>query len=227
MKIFSLLILSLLLAGWSGVAQSREIGAAAIVKNSVTGKLGGTLRSLRRGSDVFHRELISTSRRSMTRLKFLDNTRFTIGANSSVRLSSFVYDPARRRGKIAFNALKGAFRFISGKAKSSDYRIKTPLASTGVRGTVIDGYIDSRRRFDLLILRKGAMVVCGAGKCVNASRPGTYVLVKMNGNVATGKWAGSLKALIKKHMYKIFPGANKASTNAVLREFDNSFRYIR
>jgi len=92
---------------------------------------------------------------------------------------------------------------------------------------VIDGYVDSRRRFDLLILRKGAMMVCGAGKCVNASRPGTYVLVKRNGNVATGRWGGSLRALIKKHMYRIFPAANKASTNAVLREFDQAFRYIR
>ncbi len=221
------MILPVLLIGWPGTAPANEIGAAAIVKNSVTGKIGGTLRKLRRGSDVFHRELISTSRRSMTHLKFLDNTRFTIGANSSVRLSSFVYDPRRRRGKIAFNAVKGAFRFISGEARYSDYRIKTPLASTGVRGTIIDGYVDSRRRFDLIILRKGAMRVCGAGKCISANRPGTYVLVKMNGNVATGRWGGSLKTLIKKHMYKIFPAANKASTNTVLREFDLSFGTLR
>jgi len=227
MRIIFLLISSLLLTIWPGTADAGGIGSAAIVKNSVTGKLGASIRRLRRGSDVFHRELISTSQRSMTRLRFLDQTKFTIGANSRVRLTSFVYDPKRRRGRIAFNAVKGAFRFISGKARHSDYRIRTPLASTGVRGTTIDGYVDSRRRFDLLILRKGAMVVCGAGKCVSANRPGTYVLVKMNGNVATGRWGGSLRPLIKKHMYQIFPAQNKASTNRVLRDFDLAFRSIR
>lgn len=227
MKWLALVVAAALLAAAGAPVQAQNIGVASIVKNKVTGKLGLKVRNLRRGNGIFHREDIATAQRSMTRLTFLDRTRLTVGANSRVRLSTYVYDPRRRTGKITVNAVKGAFRFVSGVARPSSYHIRTAMAYTGIRGTVIDGYVDPRRRFDLLILRRGAMQVCGPSRCVNASRPGTYVLVKSNGNVATGRWTGALQPLIRKHMYGLYPGVNSLAARAAVRDFNTSFRTIR
>ncbi len=227
MKWLPLTLVVLLLLGWSAPAETKNIGVASLVKNQVTGTLSGSVRKLRRGLDVFHREDIATAQRSLARLTFLDKTKLTVGANSLVRLTKYIYDPNRRTGRITLSAMKGAFRFISGVARPSSYKIRTALAHTGVRGTMIDGFVDRRRRFDLLVLRKGAMRVCGPRRCVNASRPGTYVLVKMNGNVATGAWKGSLKPLITKHMYAIFPGKNTAAIRGVVQDFNSSFKTLR
>ena len=219
--------IALLMACAAGVVQAGTIGKATTVKNRVTGQMGTTLRTLRRGNEVFQREWIATAPRSLARLTFLDKTRLTIGASSRVRLTSFVFDPSQRRGRMTINALKGAFRFISGLSPSSGYRLRTPLAYISVRGTMIDGYLDRRHRFDLIILRRGAMTVCAPARCLSTSRPGSYVLVKSNGNIAKGNWHGSLRPLIGKHMYKYFPARNIAAINAVMQDFNHSYRSLR
>jgi hypothetical protein len=227
MKRISLLCVAMLLASGVASVQSAEIGRATVVKNRVTGQMGARLRTLRRGNDIFQHEMIAAAPRSLARLTFLDKTRLTIGANSRVRLTSFIFNPDRRRGRMVLNALKGAFRFVSGLQPSSAYRLRTPLASISVRGTAIDGYIERRHRFDLIILRRGGMTVCAPSHCLSTNRPGTYILVKANGNIATGHWHGKLQPLFGKHMYKFFPARKPAIIKAVLRDFRQTFGSLR
>ena len=59
--------------------------------------------------------------------------------HSNVRLDKFVYDPNNKgAGKVAINATKGAYRFITGEQDKKAYEITTPYATLGVRGTVLE-----------------------------------------------------------------------------------------
>jgi hypothetical protein len=127
------------------VAQS-NIGSATSVKNRVDGVIGGSTRSLSSGSAVHANELIRSGEDSVGNLQFLDQTRLSVGPKSEVRLNKFVYDPNKKAGSVVIQAGKGAYRFVSGAQDSKNYEIKTPYATLGVRGTVLEIVVQSSER---------------------------------------------------------------------------------
>ena len=69
-------------------------------------------------------------------------------------LDQFVYDPDQSSAnKVSVNFAKGAFRFISGGSGRQAYEIRTPLASLGVRGTKVDGFVADNGSMALLLHR--------------------------------------------------------------------------
>ena len=84
---------------------------------------------------------VQTGQRSQLQLMLLDKSVFTVGANARLTIDRYVYDPASGRAFSATVA-KGAFRFMSGqpdtRGRSS---IQTPVASIGIRGTIVEGVV--------------------------------------------------------------------------------------
>ena len=119
------------------IAQS-NIGSASSVKNRVDGVIGGQARSLSAGSAVHSNELIRSGDDSIANLVFIDQTRLSVGPKSEVRLDKFVYNPDQRSGAVVIQATRGAYRFATGTQDSRNYQIKTPYATLGVRGTVLE-----------------------------------------------------------------------------------------
>jgi hypothetical protein len=116
-------------------ASAQSIGSAAAVKPEAQG--GGS--TLQAGSSLYSNETVGTGQAGQAELQFLDNTKLSVGPSSSVRLDKFVYDPNNKGvGKVAINATKGAYRFITGSQDKKNYEIKTPYATLGVRGTVLE-----------------------------------------------------------------------------------------
>jgi hypothetical protein len=52
----------------------------------------------------------------------------------------------------------GAFRFVTGNSDKTAYKITTPLANIGVRGTILD--VMSQRGRTTMVLQEGASSVC-------------------------------------------------------------------
>lgn len=121
----------------SAIAQS-NIGSASSVKNRVDGVIGGQSRTLSAGSAVHSNELIRSGDDSVANLLFLDQTKLSVGPKSEVRLDKFVYNPNQRNGAVVVHATRGAYRFVTGVQDSKNYQIKTPYATLGVRGTVLE-----------------------------------------------------------------------------------------
>ena len=119
------------------IAQS-NIGSASSVKNRVDGVIGGQARSLSAGSAVHSNELIRSGDDSIANLVFIDQTKLSVGPKSEVRLDKFVYNPDQRSGAVVIQATRGAYRFATGTQDSRNYQIKTPYATLGVRGTVLE-----------------------------------------------------------------------------------------
>ena len=55
---------------------------------------------------------------------------------------------------IAIRMTSGAFRFVTGNSDKAAYKITTPLATIGVRGTILD--VLSQRGRTIVVLQEGA-----------------------------------------------------------------------
>lgn len=139
-----------------------EVGTTVSVRNRLTGTLGEEKRRLRKGARVHREELLETSRKGQAELQLDDDTKLALGPRAQVKLDEFVIGKASQSTTtIALNFLKGTFRFITGKRESESYRIKTPSATIGVRGTVFDVYVD-RKGDTLVLLHEGEVEICSA-----------------------------------------------------------------
>ena len=157
------------------VAQNK-IGVAAAVKNQVT----GNARPLVAGSDVRVREVVRTGADSMAQLLFLDETSLSIGPQSEVTLDRFVYDPNRRAGNVVFNTGRGVFRFVSGSQQPTSYQIKTPVATIGVRGTVVDWITQIGKTIFIQVQGIGLYTLPN-GQVITLDKPGTALIVYQDG----------------------------------------------
>jgi ferric-dicitrate binding protein FerR (iron transport regulator) len=177
-------------------AAAEGIGVAAVVVRDVTGSAGGAPRALGVGNAVFQDETITTARESNAQLLFLDQTSLTIGPSSDVMLDRFVFDGDRRASDFAVQATRGALRFVSGSSKSESYKIRTPVATIGVRGTIVDVFV--RPGEAIIILEEGASDVCvEGGRCTGLVKPGTYLVVRAGGQIQGPRgWDGSIRSVI-------------------------------
>jgi hypothetical protein len=123
-----------------------HIGNAASVKNQVEGVFQGETQTLSSGSAVYSNELLRTGQESIAELEFLDSTKLSVGPISTVRLDKFVYDPNKQAGTVVVNVSRGAYRFITGVQDPRSYEIKTPYATLGVRGTVLEIVVPKQAR---------------------------------------------------------------------------------
>jgi hypothetical protein len=134
----SAIALAALLSLQPTASMADSIGHATATRNQVNGVVGGQSRTLSSGSSVYSNELVRTGKESAADLRFLDNTNLNVGPTSEVRLDKFVYDPNKSRGNVTLHATKGAMRFVTGEQDKKSYTIKTPYATLGVRGTVVE-----------------------------------------------------------------------------------------
>lgn len=127
----------------NGAVPDINIGSATQVVNHVYGTLESSnqQRWWRAGLDIFHNEAVVTEEASASRVIFKDDSQLSIGPMSWLRLDNFVYDPNPATGALAISFVRGVFRFVSGKFSRENYRITTPAAFIGVRGTAFTVYI--------------------------------------------------------------------------------------
>jgi len=98
---------------------------------------GGGTKQVTLGSQVIFKERFVTSGAGSLQLVFLDKSTLNIGPNSDVVINEYVYDPAKRDGKMSIGLAKGALRFVGGQiSHNGNAEIKTPVATIGLRGAV-------------------------------------------------------------------------------------------
>src|SRR5262249_5105383 len=147
----SLVLPILLVASGVQAEPTSHIGVASAVKDSVHGTVDGTTAPLATGSSLYTDEVVATDAKSMAQHSFLDQTSLSVGPKSEVKLDRFVFDPDRKQGDVVLKATRGAFRFITGSQDPRSYTLKTPVATIGVRGTIVD-YSVGNGRLDIRLL---------------------------------------------------------------------------
>jgi hypothetical protein len=154
-------------------ANSR-IGTAAGVRNQVTAEQAGAERRLAAGNPVLQNDLISTGVDSVAQLLFADQTTLSVGPRSEVRLDRFVYDPNRSTGDVAVSLTSGALRFVSGQQDPRSYQVRTPVATIGVRGTIVDFLFINGRMFGILDEGR-AFFTLANGTVIELDEPGMAI----------------------------------------------------
>lgn len=132
----------------SPLFEERAVGNASIVVKTVTGTIEDNIHKIRLQDDLYHNELIETFEESATEILFLDETTISLGPASSIVLDEFVYDPDPTASSFVVTVTEGAMRFTSGVLPSDAYKIHTPVATIGIRGTVIDLIVTREARDD-------------------------------------------------------------------------------
>jgi hypothetical protein len=145
------------LAGGAAHAQ-QNIGSTALAQNTVSRELAGASGPLTAGDPVFRDEVVRTGTDSTAKLVFLDSTNLAMGPVSRVVLDIFVYSGQTSAQKMAVDLAKGVFRFTTGALDKRAYVISTPVASIGVRGTVLDVGVEGTRSRVTLV--EGQALVC-------------------------------------------------------------------
>lgn len=165
-------------------AQAR-IGEAVLVKNEVVN--AATSGQINVGDGVLRDETVHTGGDSAARLVMADSTNISLGANASLRLDRSVFNDEHSYRDIAIRLTTGAFRFVTGHSEKTAYKLTTPLAMIGVRGTILD--ILSQRTSSTIVLQEGAASVCTLSfQCVQLTQPGdTAVITLSNGKVTIRK----------------------------------------
>lgn len=149
----------------SHVIAAEEVGEAVVIKTAVTGSRG----PIEVKEPVYRDERIRTSNSGLGQFVFRDGTKLAVGWGSSVVIDKFVYDDSQSVKKFTVRATKGTFRWISGDAGSSAYRIITPAGTIGVRGTAFDFYV-GRDGTTAVVLLNGSVQFCGANGCQELKR---------------------------------------------------------
>jgi hypothetical protein len=160
--------------------QPVQAGVAAAVRGSVRmAEQPGTVgRDLTSGMPVYLGSEITTGPNAGLQIMLLDETVFTIGPDSKLRVDEFVYDPRGGDGKLSATISKGVFRFVSGRIaqrQPQNMKVDLPSGTIGIRGTSAMGETDGTST---------SVVLLGPGATNNAGeRPGRIQVSNEAGSV--------------------------------------------
>ena len=157
MKTLSATLVTLILL-FPLAAVSQKVGTAVRIVNTVKGDHNRSVRSLDKNDPVFASEKITAAADAHGEIKLSDNSRIIVGPGAKVSLDDFVVDAGGVKSGV-INIAKGSFRFLSGRSKKAKFKITTPLATIGLRGTIFDVYVGARGVTNV-ILFSGSLDVC-------------------------------------------------------------------
>ena len=132
---------ALLLLGCLIPAAHAEEGAGKLlmVRGQVTAVApGGDIRPLERGDLVYSGETLSTGPNSSVRIRFSDGGFIFLRSGTRFRIDEYRNKGEPKEDKSAFTLLKGGFRSITGsigRSNKESYKVGTPVATIGIRGT--------------------------------------------------------------------------------------------
>jgi hypothetical protein len=120
----------------AGTAMAMDVGSLAEVRQNVYGipPQGGEAVK-RRGDGVAFQETLETLEDSGALVRFIDDSKLTLGAKSKVLIDAFVFDPEQAKGNALIQISVGTLRFVTGEMPKGGVVIKTPTATLTLRGT--------------------------------------------------------------------------------------------
>lgn len=83
-------------------------------------------------------DLLTTGKDGRISLTFIDDSRFSVGPDSRIRLTRFDFDDTTHQGKSETRVEKGALAIVSGQIAHENPKgmtVQTPTSVLGVRGT--------------------------------------------------------------------------------------------
>jgi hypothetical protein len=162
----SLIVLSVLLS--PSMASAMAVPSAGEVSKMTGNNVAearqsdGKSRKLNVGDAVYSGEHVWTDNRTTVDIKFADKSRFSLGPNTEFVIEKFKYTKGSEEDAFHSRIIKGVFRFVSGliaHAKGRDMKVRTRVATIGIRGTQVQGEVTDREEKDGKTVDASAKIV--------------------------------------------------------------------
>lgn len=160
---FALFISVGALLGASGSAYAQDLAGSVLIvigEASVSDAQGAT-HVLTRGEKVYAGQSISTGANGHVNLRMVDGAAVIVRASSRLKIEEYFVDTVTpSKSRIKLNLENGVVRSITGKAgeaSKESYRLNTPLAAIGIRGT--DFVVHANRDVTRVQVQSGAIVM--------------------------------------------------------------------
>ncbi|MFZ9735371.1 MAG: FecR family protein [Burkholderiaceae bacterium] len=138
------------IAAWAApaVANPVPVGVASIVSAGVQRQASGQpLQPLMQGQSVFEGDVIDTTAGGYAYLTTVDQAFLSVRPGSRLHIVAYRVDPQTpRNNQIRLDLLQGTARWVSGRganAARDRFRLNTPVAAIGVRGTDFSVFADA------------------------------------------------------------------------------------
>ena len=148
-RIFASFVLVTVLAG-PVVAQNQDSSGMVVAsRGEVIALSNGGSRELKQGDFIYVNDEIMTTNRSFVVLQFEDGAKVTVRPDSTLIIEQYLYN-GDAGDEAELNLVSGGLRVITGamaKNNPENYKVRTPVALMGVRGTEF------------------SVILCGEGVC--------------------------------------------------------------
>ncbi|NIS60049.1 MAG: hypothetical protein GTO13_04890 [Proteobacteria bacterium] len=141
MVVASLLLFLLFLApAGSGAADDKPIGSITAIEGEVYLSHKGDTAAFPAmlGDPIYLYDHIQTERQSRVQILFQDESLFNLAENTYIQITEHIYSPEENSRSSVFRLVMGKVRAIVGryfKGAGSRFKVSTPTAIIGVRGT--------------------------------------------------------------------------------------------
>ena len=122
----------------SGCAAAADIGRVVLAAGETTALRQGQVVRLANGQPVQDRDVLRTGASSNMQVRFDDDSYVSMRENSEIRIDQFKFTGGNGDESAFFSLLKGGLRAVTGLIGQRDhdnYRMVTPTATIGIRGT--------------------------------------------------------------------------------------------
>ena len=112
-------------------------GMVVASRGEVIALSNGGSRELKQGDFIYVNDEIMTTNRSFVVLQFEDGAKVTVRPDSTLIIEQYLYN-GDAGDKAELNLVSGGLRVITGamaKSNPENYKVRTPVALMGVRGT--------------------------------------------------------------------------------------------
>jgi hypothetical protein len=130
--------LAALVAGLVAVPAAAEIATVKRVTGSAAIERNKKPLPVAAGTKLETGDLLSTGKDGRISVTFIDDSRFSVGPDSRIRLTRFDFDDATHKGTSQTQVEKGALAVVSGQIAHENPKgmtVQTPTSVLGVRGT--------------------------------------------------------------------------------------------
>ena len=148
-RIFASFVLVTALAGPVLAQDQDSSGMVVASRGEVIALSNGGSRELKQGDFIYVNDEIMTTNRSFVVLQFEDGAKVTVRPDSTLIIEQYLYN-GDVGDEAELNLVSGGLRVITGamaKSNPENYKVRTPVALMGVRGTEF------------------SVILCGEGVC--------------------------------------------------------------
>jgi hypothetical protein len=135
-KIVAFLLFGLVMF-MTGLQAADSTAMLVASRGEVTASTSDIERVLTQGDPVYVADQVTTGEKSFAILQFIDGAKVTVRPNSKIIIEQYVFNGGDQDA-ATLNLVEGGLRIITGamaKSQPENYKVKTPVALMGVRGT--------------------------------------------------------------------------------------------